>query len=202
VRRTAAYLRVSSRGQSEALQREAIERAAAARGDSVALWFSEVRSGKASARPELDAVRNLARAGELGRLWVFKLDRVTRRGAVDLMQLVHELRRHGCQLTSVADSFDFEGPIGDVVLAVFGAAAEMELQAQRERRDAARAVAEAKGIRWGRPAAGTLDQRARLRQALEQGLTLRSAAKDAGLSYGSAQRIVASDRQGMKRMLE
>jgi DNA invertase Pin-like site-specific DNA recombinase len=203
VRQQAAYLRVSSRGQDEALQRAAITRAAAARGETVDLWFSEIRSaGKASARPELDAVRNLARAGALARLWVFKLDRVTRRGAIDLMQLVHELRRHGCQLTSVADNFDFEGPMGDVVLAVFGAAAEMELQAQRERRDAARAVAEARGIRWGRPAAGTLDQRARLRQALEQGLTLRSAAKDAGLSYGSAQRIVAADRQGMKRLLE
>lgn len=201
MRRTAAYLRVSSRGQDEALQREAITRAAAARGEPVDLWFSEVRSGKASLRPELDAIRGLARRGELGRLWVFKLDRVTRRGAVDLMALVHELRRHGCQLTSVADNFDFEGPIGDVVLAVFGAAAEMELQAQRERRDAARAVAEAKGRKWGRPAAGTPDQRARLRQAIEQGLTLRSAAKEAGLSYGSAQRIVATDRQLAEKVL-
>lgn len=201
MRRTAAYLRVSSRGQSEALQREAIERAAAARGDPVALWFSEVRSGKASLRPELDAIRNLARRGELARLWVFRLDRLSRRGAADLVVLVSELRRHGCQLVSVGDGFDFEGPVGDIVIAVLGAVGQMELDAQRERRDAARAVAEAKGIRWGRPAAGSPDQRARLRQALEQGLTLRSAAKEAGLSYGSAQRIVATDRQGMKNLL-
>jgi DNA invertase Pin-like site-specific DNA recombinase len=198
VRRTAAYLRVSSRGQDEALQREAITRAAAARGEPVDLWFSEVRSGKASLRPELDAIKGLARRGELGRLWVFKLDRLTRRGAVDLLAVVHELRRHGCQLASVADNFDLSGPMGDVVLAVIGAVAEWELESQRERRDAARSAAEARGAKWGRPPAGSADQRAQLRQALEQGLTLRKAAKDAGLSYGSAQRIIAADRQGIK----
>jgi DNA invertase Pin-like site-specific DNA recombinase len=198
VRQTVAYLRVSSRGQDEALQREAISRAAAARGETVDRWFSEVRSGKASLRPELDAIRVLARRGELGRLWVFKLDRLTRRGAVDLLAVVHELRRHGCQLTSVADNFDLSGPMGDVVLAVIGAVAEWELDAQRERREAARAAAEARGSRWGRPPAGSLDQRATLRQLLEQGLTLRKAAKDAGLSYGTAQRIFSSERQEEK----
>jgi len=195
VRRTAAYLRVSSRGQDEALQREAITRAAAARGETVDLWASEVRSGKASLRPELDALRGLARRGELSRLWVFRLDRLSRRGAADLVVLVNELRRHGCQLISVADGFDFEGPIGDIVIAVLGAVGEMELDAQRERRDAARAAAEARGAKWGRPPAGTPDQRAELRQLLERGLTLRKAAKQAGLSYGSAQRIKASDSQ-------
>lgn len=195
MRQTAAYLRVSSRGQDEALQREAITRAAAARGESVALWFSEKRSGKATLRPELDAIRNLARRGELAQLWVFKLNRLTRRGAVDLLAVVHELRDHGCQIVSVADHFNLSGPMGDVVLAVLGAQAEWELENQRDLRDAARAAAEARGARWGRPPAGTPDQRAQLRQAIEQGLTLRQAAKDAGLSYGTAQRIVSGDSQ-------
>jgi len=195
VRRTAAYLRVSSRGQDEALQREAITRAAAARGQPVELWFSEKRSGKASLRPELDAVRDLARRGELDRLWVFKLNRLTRRGATDLLAVVHELRAYGCEVASVADHFSLHGPMGDVVIAVIGAIAEWELENQRDLREAARAAAEARGAKWGRPPAGSADQRAQLRQALEQGLTLRKAAKHAGLSYGSAQRIIAHDRQ-------
>lgn len=195
VRRTAAYLRVSSRGQDEALQREAITRAAAARGETVDLWVSEVRSGAASLRPELDALRLLARRGELSRLWVFRLDRLSRRGAADLVVLVSELRRHGCRLISVQEGFDFDGPIGEMVIAVLGAVAQMELDAQRERREAARAAAEARGAKWGRPVAATPDQRAQLRQSLEQGLTLRKAAKEAGLSYSVAQRIVAADRQ-------
>ena len=198
VRQTAAYLRVSSRGQDEALQREAITRAAAARGETVALWFSEVRSGKASLRPELDAIRNLARGGELAGLWVFKLNRLTRRGAVDLLATVHELRHYGCQVSSVADHFALHGPMGDVVLAVIGAMAEWELETQRDLREAARAAAEARGRRWGRPPAGSLDQRAQLRQLLDQGLTLRKAAIQAGLTYGVAQRLRAADRQAEK----
>jgi DNA invertase Pin-like site-specific DNA recombinase len=188
-------LRVSSRGQDEALQREAISRAAAARGETIDLWRSEVRSGKASLRPELDAIRNLARRGELAVLWVFKLNRLTRRGAVDLLATVHELRDYGCEVRSVADHFALHGPMGDVVIAVIGAMAEWELETQRDLREAARAAAEARGRRWGRPPSGTLEQRAMLRQLLDQGLTIRNAAKEAGLSYGAAQRIKAADGQ-------
>jgi len=199
VRRTAAYLRVSTRGQSEALQREAILRAAAARGDPPPdLWFSEVRGGKASLRPELDAARALARRGELARLWVFKVDRVTRRGASDLLGLVHELRRHGCTLTAVADPLDFEGPVGDIVLAVLGAVAEIELNIQRERREAARALAEARGVKWGRPTLERDDRIAEIAVFLElrkQGLTLRRAAKEAGIGYGTAHRLDGGRRQ-------
>ena len=140
-------------------------------------------------------MRDFARRGELCRLFVFDFSRITRRGAVDLLALVHELRRHGCPVISVTEHFDLEGPMGDVVLAVLGGMAQWELAMQRERRAAARAAAEARGSRWGRPPAGTLDQRATFRQLLEQGLTLRKAAKKAGLSYGSAQRIKAADSQ-------
>jgi len=189
---------VSTPQQSEALQREALQRAAAARGEPIDLWFSEARSGEALERPELDAVRALARRGELSRLWVFRLDRLTRRGAADLLGLVSELRRHGCRVTSVSDGFDLDGPAGDVVIAVLGFAAEMELEALRSRVAAARRKAEKAGKRWGRPPAGTPDQRSMLRQAIEQGLTLRKAAKHAGLSYGSAQRIIAADSQPEK----
>jgi len=40
----AAYVRVSSRSQDHATQRHTIERAAAARGDTLARWFVEKRS--------------------------------------------------------------------------------------------------------------------------------------------------------------
>jgi len=197
VRRQAAYLRVSTAQQNEALQREAIQRAAAARGEPIDLWFSETVGGKASERPELDAVRALARRGELSALWVFRLDRLAR-GALFLLNTVSELRKHGCRIVSVSEGVDFDGPWGVPILAVLGTAAEIELEALRERTAAARKKAEAAGKRWGRPQAGELEQRAQLRQLLEQGLTLRKAAKEAGLSYGTAQRIISSDRQEEK----
>jgi DNA invertase Pin-like site-specific DNA recombinase len=139
----------------------------------------------------------LARRGELSRLWIFKVDRVTRRGAADLLGLVHELRRHGCTLTAVADPLDFEGPIGDIVLAVLGAVAEIELNIQRERRDAARALAESKGVKWGRPTLETdrLEEIALFLELRKQGLTLRKAAKEAGIGYGTAHRLDGGRRQ-------
>lgn len=197
MRRQAAYLRVSTAQQNEALQREAIQRAAAARGEPIELWFAERVGGRASDRPELDAVRTLARRGELSALWVFRLDRLAR-GSLFLLNVVGELRKHGCRIVSVSEGVDFDGPWAVPILAVLGTAAEIELEAIRERTAAARAKAERAGKRWGRPPAGEVDQRAQLRQLLERGLTLRKAAKEAGLSYGTAQRIIAGDRQGGK----
>lgn len=173
-------------------------RAAAARGEPQPdLWFSEVRGGKAQLRPELDAARALARRGELSRLWVFHVDRVTRRGASDLLALVHELRRHGCTLTAVASPLDFDGPVGDIVISVMGAIAEIELNLQRERREAARALAESRGVKWGRPRLekGKLDAVGTFFRLLKEGLTLRKAAKEAGIGYGTAHRLAGGDRQ-------
>lgn len=184
-------MRVSTAQQSEALQREAIQRAAAARGEPIDLWFSEKVSGKASARPELDAVRALARRGELSALWVFRLDRLAR-GAVFLVNVVHELRKHGVKLVSVNENVDFDGPWGPSILAILGTAAEIELEALRDRTAAARKKAEAAGKRWGRPPSdATGVQGQLLLQLVESGLTLRKAAKQAGLSFGTAQRILS-----------
>ena len=187
-------MRVSTPQQSEALQREAIERAAAARGEAVELWFSEKVSGKASARPELDAVRALARRGELSTLWVFRLDRLAR-GAVFLLNVVHELRKHGVKLVSVNESVDFDGPWGVPILAVLGTAAEIELEALRERTAAAKQKAEKAGKRWGRPQSADDVQRAALLQAVKEGLTLRQAAKVAGLARSTAHRILSKTGQ-------
>lgn len=183
-------MRVSTPQQSEALQREAIQRAAAARGEAVDLWFSEQVSGSARDRPELDAVRTLARRGELAQLWVFRLDRLTRRGPYDLLTIVGELRRHGCRVVSVSEGIDLEGPWGQAILAVLGAAAESELEALRDRTAAARRKAEAAGKRWGRPPVSP-EASEYLRTLIESGLTLREAAKEAGLTYGTAQRMAA-----------
>jgi DNA invertase Pin-like site-specific DNA recombinase len=199
VRRQAAYLRVSTPQQSEALQRDAISRAAAARGETIDLWFAEKISGKRTDRPELDRVRDLARRGEIGKLWVFRLDRLAR-GAVFLLNVVQELKEHGCQVVTI-DGVDTQGMWAPAVLAVLGTAAEIELEAIRERTAAARAKAEAAGKRWGRPLGPSEDRTAELQiviEALEEGLTLREASEMAGLTYGTAQRMVAALRRQAK----
>lgn len=149
----AAYLRVSTQQQDWKLQRTAVTRAAAARGDHIPkrLWFEEKRSGGTIERPALQKLREAVRAGHVGRVYVFRIDRLTRSGIRDTLGLVEEFRRGGAELVTVADGFDLSGPGAEIVLAVMAWAAQMERAAIGERIKAARVRVEAAGGRWGRP---------------------------------------------------
>ncbi|MCC7541191.1 MAG: recombinase family protein [Deltaproteobacteria bacterium] len=147
----AGYVRVSSRSQDATMQRLAIERAASARGDSIGTWYAEARSARTLARPELDRLRTDARSGALRRLYLFRLDRLTRSGIRDTLEVVDELRRHGVEIRTVSDGFDLDGPAAEVVLAVMAWASKMERLAINERISAARDRMEREGRRWGRP---------------------------------------------------
>jgi DNA invertase Pin-like site-specific DNA recombinase len=147
----AAYLRASTTGQDLATQRDAIERAARARGVKIDRWFEEKRSGRTLQRPVLTQIRGAAGRGELGSLFVFRIDRLTRSGVADTFRLIEELRAHGCNVVSVADGMpETAGAWGDVVMAVLAAVAQIELSAIRERIAAARARVAASGGTWGR----------------------------------------------------
>lgn len=145
---------MSTRQQGWELQREAIRRAAAARGEEIAEFYEEKRSGSSRERPELDRLRQAVRAGHVSRLYVFRLDRLTRRGIRDTLELLEEFRGGGAVVVSVADAFDpaqLVGPLGELAAALVAWAAEMELLAKKERISAARERVAAKGGRWGRP---------------------------------------------------
>lgn len=149
----AAYLRVSTEKQDWKLQRDAVTRAAAARGDRISKrhWFEEKKSGSTIDRPVLAKLRAAVRAGVVGRVYVFKIDRLTRSGIRDTLAVVEEFRRAGAELVSVADGFDLSGHAAEVVLSVMAWAAQMERRAIGDRIKAARVRVEAAGGRWGRP---------------------------------------------------
>jgi len=157
----AAYLRVSSRGQTLDTQRDAIARAAEARGDVIGIgwWFEEKVSSAKLARPVLSELRQSVREGLIRKVYVFKIDRLGRSGIRDTLTIVDELRAHGCEIASVVDPFPLSGPLSDVVIAVIAWGAQMERQAVGDRIAAARIRIEASGGAWGRPRAidpGTL----------------------------------------------
>ena len=172
----AAYVRVSTRQQDYEAQKRAILQACAARGDEIALWFEEKASAKTLARPELERLRAIARLGGVRKLYVFRVDRLSRSGIRDTLTVVEEFRANGCQLVSLADGFELGGPMGDVVLAVMAWAAQIEGQARGDRISAARDRVEAAGGRWGRPRKidpGTL---ARAKEQQANGWSLRKIA--------------------------
>lgn len=158
----AGYIRVSSRSQDYAYQRLAIERAARARGEVIHLWYADVASGRSMERPQLRKLRDAIRVGRLHRVWVWRLDRLTRSGIVDTLSCIQEMRRHGCALSSVADGFALDGPGAEVILSVLAWAAQLEREKLRENQLAARARMAAEGRSWGRPRELTAEQKQRI----------------------------------------
>ncbi len=173
-----AYLRVSSKTQNYATQRDAIERAAAIRGDTIELWYSEKKSARTVKRPELDKLRADARAGRLRgrRIYCFKLDRLTRSGIRDTLQVISELQDGGLELVSVADGFDLSGPCAEIIIAVMSWASKMELLAKNERMAAARERMESEGKAWGRPKRMDEATVAKAKELRAKGRTLRQIA--------------------------
>lgn len=173
---TVAYLRVSSRAQDLATQRAAVEKAAQARGNAIGAWFSEKKSGRTVSRPELDRLRAEVRAGRVAKLYVYRLDRLTRSGIRDTFEVVEELRAHGVQVVSVSDGFALDGPAAEVILAVIAWAAKMERLAINERISAARERLEAEGRPWGRPPRLSAGECVRARALHDEGRSVRDIA--------------------------
>jgi len=172
----AGFVRVSSRAQDLGMQKAAIERAAAARGETIGVWYAEKRSGKVLARPELDRLRADARAGRVERVYLFRLDRLTRSGIRDTFEAVEELRSAGTDIVTVADGFSLNGPAAEVILAVMAWAAKMERLAINERIAAARERVEAEGGRWGRPSRLDEEGVARVKAMRADGRSIREIA--------------------------
>lgn len=170
------YGRVSSRAQDLATQRVAVEKAAAARGDTIETWFTEKMSGRTVARPELDRLRAEVRAGRISKLYLYRLDRLTRSGIRDTFEVIEELRAHHVEVVSVSDGFALDGPAAEVILAVIAWAAKMERLAINERVSAARDRLESEGRPWGRPPRLTPADRQRAQVLRQEGRSIREIA--------------------------
>ena len=169
----AGYVRVSSDQQDVALQRGAIERAALARGDEIAVWFEEKGPSGPRDGAELAKLLQEVAGGRVRKLYIFALDRLSRMGVPQILRYFAHFRLHSCPVVTVADGFDPSGPAGDVIIAVFAWVAEQERTRMRQRMQAKKADVIAKGGRGGRPRKVdklTLDAARALRA---KGLTLR-----------------------------
>lgn len=150
----AAYLRVSTSPQEAENQREAVQRAALARGDGELAWFVDTGTGRSWNRPELRKLSEAIFSGRVRRVYVWSIDRLSRMGVADTCQLVQQWRRAGMRdLVSAVEGFDFGDPMtGELLLAMLAAVAKMEWDRQQERLAAARQRRQATGKGWGRPA--------------------------------------------------
>lgn len=195
-----AYIRVSSKAQNYASQKAAIIKAAALRGDTIETWYSEKQSAKTVKRAQLDRLRTDARAGSLRgrRLYVFRLDRLTRSGIRDTLAVIEELRDGGCEVVSITDGFDLSGPAAEIIISVMAWASAMELRAKNERIAAARERMESEGKAWGRPKRMDDDLIAKAVKLRAAGRTLREIAVALKVPKSTIGRMLASQKVSAK----
>ena len=145
------YARVSTHDQNLDLQRDALRAAGCER------LYEDRLSGAASARPGLEKLREVLRAGDT--LVVWRLDRLGR-SLKDLIAWVTWLEEQGAGLRSLTESLDTTTPGGRLTFHIFGALAEFERTLIRGRTQAGLAAARARGRKGGRRHSLDADRRA------------------------------------------
>ena len=139
------YERVSTVDQNLDLQRDALTEAGCER------IFTEKASGTTtSGRPQLQALLDYARAGDVIVVW--RLDRLAR-SVADLVRLIADLDARGIELRSMRENIDTTTAGGKLIFHVFAAVAQFERDLVSERTKAGLAAAKARGRSGGRPTA-------------------------------------------------
>jgi DNA invertase Pin-like site-specific DNA recombinase len=144
------YARVSTEDQHLALQRAALRNAGCQR------IYEEKISGAKRSRPELDRMLDQLRAGDV--VVVSRLDRLAR-STRNLLEIAEQLKEADAGLRSLQEPWaDTTSPAGRMVLTVFAGIAEFERALIHERTHSGRVAAQARGVRFGRPAKLSDDQ--------------------------------------------
>ena len=137
------YIRVSTSEQTPALQSDALAAA------GVTKTYSDLGvSGSLSSRPQLDALLEYVRDGDVVVVW--KLDRLGR-NTRHTLTLLATLAERGVGFRSLTEGLDSTGPMGRAMITIIAAFAELERDTIRERTVAGLAAAKARGRIGGRP---------------------------------------------------
>ena len=181
--KAAVYARVSTLDQEPENQLAELRRYADARDWTAAEYVDHGVSGAKDRRPALDKLIRDAKLRHFSVLVVWRLDRLGR-NLRHLVTFLDELQALGVAFVSLGEGIDCTTPAGRLQLHVLAALAEFERGRIQERVKAGLARARRQGKRLGRPRA------ARLPVALPNGLTVRQAAEQWGVSKSTAARWI------------
>ncbi len=174
------YARVSTAQQNVDMQVRELKAAGAER-----IWTEQMSGGRDD-RPELAALLDYARSGDVLAVW--RLDRLGR-SLPHLLTVVEDLDARRVELRSLTESIDTTTPGGRLVFHVFAAVAQFERALAANRSAAGVAAARAAGRTPGRPKlpAATLDAVRRLDQS---GATRSAIARSLNISRSSVYRAL------------
>lgn len=176
------YARVSSAGQSLDAQKVKLQAAGCER------IYAEKLSGRRSDRPELAAMLDYVREGDV--VTVTKLDRMAR-SMHDLIATAKKLEEKKVDLRVLDQGIDTTTPEGRMTFHILGAVSEFEWEIRKARIDEGVAILRAKGIEpfKGRPPKLRKED---VEKALADVGTKAGAAKKLGISRDSVYRLLSA----------
>ncbi len=172
------YVRVSSVDQNTARQLSGVE------CDKI---FTDKCSGNSTARPELEALRDYAREGDI--VLVHDISRLAR-NIEDLINLIRLFNAKGVAVQFQKENLKFtadqSNPINNLMLNLLGCVYQFEREMMLERQREGIAKAKAAGKYKGKPK--TVD-RERIWSLLEEGMSIRKIASEMNISPVTVQKI-------------
>ena len=167
------YIRVSTLDQNHERQLE---------GQKLDKCFTDKASGKDMNRPQLEAMLNYIREGDI--IIVHSMDRLAR-NLDDLRKLVEQLTSQKIRIEFLKENLIFTGeetPISKLLLSVMGAFAEFERSLISERQREGITLAKKKGLYKGRKPSLSKEQIIELKQRIENGEKKAIIARDFNIS--------------------
>jgi len=163
----AVYVRVSTFDQEKGLesQKRAIKQYLRGHEIANAKWYIERVSGAATKRPKLDLLKKAIFMGEVKTVIVWALDRLTRRGPRDGLDLLSRWMKKGVRVVSVTEQLDFGDDSGEMIASLLFSIAKMYRTKLSENTKRGLEAARARGVKLGkRPGKWTMEVKA-LREA-------------------------------------
>lgn len=151
--KVAIYIRVSTEEQTTENQLQVLEQWASDRGFEVVKIYQEIGSAfREQDRQELMKLRVEARLGNFKRLLIYSVDRLTRRGVLDMFNIIKGLRNCGVEVMSYQQPWlDPDTGFYELMLAQMAFFANLESTMISARTKTGMARAKAAGKHVGRP---------------------------------------------------
>lgn len=176
------YARVSTDEQNLDLQINALNEAGVIR-----IFSDKGVSGSKTERPQLDAILDHLREGDV--LTVWKLDRLGR-NTRHVLEVIDQLRARGIGFRSITEGLDSTGPMGTAMLTIMAAFAQLERDTVIERTRAGLAAAAENNRHGGRPRKVDDNMASQVRELKAKGISAPDIARMKGISRATVYRYL------------
>lgn len=144
--------------------------------------YDEKVSGAGKKRPQLDLAIKELQPGDT--LVVWRLDRLAR-SMEEFHRRLAQIKDSGATFKSLTENFDFNTAMGEFVLIILAAVAQLERQITVKRTEAGMAAARARGRQIGAPVKFTDDKKLQAKKMLRAKTPVSIVAKRMKLSAGT-----------------